>query len=31
MGTPVPGGLMNLYGNIAASTTNSNHATQGGR
>jgi flagellar basal-body rod modification protein FlgD len=28
---PVPGGLMNLYGNIATSTTNSNHATQGGR
>jgi flagellar basal-body rod modification protein FlgD len=31
VGTPIPGGLMNLYGNIAAATTNSNHATQGGR
>ena len=28
---PVPGGLMNLYGNIGAITTNSNLATQGGR
>ncbi|HVT97771.1 MAG TPA: flagellar hook capping FlgD N-terminal domain-containing protein [Acidobacteriaceae bacterium] len=28
---PVSGGLMNLYGNIATATTNSNHATQGGR
>lgn len=31
MGTPVPGGLMNLYGNIGAATNNSNYATQGGR
>jgi len=33
MSAPVPGGLMNLYGNIAAQTanSNSNHATQGGR
>ena len=29
--TPVPGGLMNLDGNIATATTNSNHATQGGK
>lgn len=30
---PVPGGLMNLYGNIGAANTNTNstHATQGGR
>jgi len=28
---PIPGGLMNLYGNIGAANLNSNHATQGGR